>query len=201
MNKKELAMLLSELEEIKPKKELEQYQTPSEIAADLLWTAFLRGDLRGRVADLGCGNGIFGIGAKLLGAKEVYCVERDEDSLEVAERNARKLGVDIKFLLMDVRDFEEEVDTVVMNPPFGRKPHHLDRVFLEKAFEIADIVYSVHPASSAQFLLGFGKKYGFSGEVLKEFDFPLRATFPWHRKKVERFKAVFLRFQRESRMR
>ncbi len=199
MNKKELAMLLSELEEIKPKKKLEQYQTPGEIAADLLWMAFLRGDLKGKVADLGCGNGILGIGAKLLGAREVYCVEIDEDSLKVAGRNARRLGVDVKFLLMDMRDFEEEVDTVVMNPPFGRKPHHLDRVFLEKAFEIADIVYSIHPASSARFLLDFGRKHSFSGEVLKEFDFPLKAIFPWHRKRVGRFKAVFLRFQSSGR--
>jgi len=199
VNKKELAILLSKLEKIRPKKKLEQYQTPSEIAADLLWVAFLRGDLKGKVADLGCGNGILGIGAKLLGAREVYCVEIDEDSLEVAERNARKLGVDVKFSLMDVRDFEEGVDTVVMNPPFGRKPHHLDRVFLEKAFEIADVIYSIHPASSTHFLLNFGKRHSFHGEVLKEFDFPLRAIFPWHRKRVGRFKVVFLRFQSSGR--
>src|SRR4030042_577278 len=51
---------------------LEQYATPAHIAADMLWEAFTAGDIEGRsVVDLGCGNGVFSIGAKLLGAKDV----------------------------------------------------------------------------------------------------------------------------------
>ncbi|HEV8361491.1 MAG TPA: 50S ribosomal protein L11 methyltransferase, partial [Candidatus Thermoplasmatota archaeon] len=52
-----------------PKAELEQYQTPAPIAADLVYRALAAGDVAGkRVLDLGCGTGILAIGAALVGA-------------------------------------------------------------------------------------------------------------------------------------
>ena len=67
MNKKELALRLSKLKRLdKYNLELEQYQTESELAADLLWNINLQDSIRGKiVADLGCGNGIFGFGCLL----------------------------------------------------------------------------------------------------------------------------------------
>ena len=50
---------------------LEQYQTPSDIAAKFLWWAYMQGDISHKViADFGCGNGILGIGCLLLNAKK-----------------------------------------------------------------------------------------------------------------------------------
>ena len=59
-SKQDLAVVLSQLEGFKvPSWELEQYETPSEIAADWVWQAALKGDIRGKVtADLACGPGI-----------------------------------------------------------------------------------------------------------------------------------------------
>ena len=71
MNQKQLAMQLSKLVSVESKKvQLEQYPTDSEIAAEILWAAFMQGDIEDKsIADFGCGNGILGIGALLLGAK------------------------------------------------------------------------------------------------------------------------------------
>ena len=56
------------------------------------------------VADFGCGNGILGIGALLLGAKQVYFVEKDHDVVEIMKEN-----------LMDVR-----VNRLSLNDVFSR---------------------------------------------------------------------------------
>ena len=75
MTKTQLAVELSRLKTFqKPKMYLEQYPTDSEIAADMLWSADMQGDIEGKViADLGAGTGILGIGALILGAKGITC--------------------------------------------------------------------------------------------------------------------------------
>ena len=56
----------------KPRAAWEQYQTPTPLAARLLYDAFLHGDIEQKtVMDLGCGTGILAIGAALLGAKKI----------------------------------------------------------------------------------------------------------------------------------
>ena len=64
------AQLVVELQGVqtwrKPKVELEQYPTPPDIAAHMLFAADAQGDLADSlVADLGCGGAILGIGAVL----------------------------------------------------------------------------------------------------------------------------------------
>ncbi|MBI2110499.1 methyltransferase, partial [Candidatus Woesearchaeota archaeon] len=130
MNKKSLAVILSRLEKIPSKNIfLEQYETDSEFAAKLLWSAFLHGDIKGKViADLGCGNGILGIGALLLGAKKVYFV--DVCDLGIAKKNASEINLKNAFFIQkDVREFKQKVDCVIQNPPFGVKKKHADKAF------------------------------------------------------------------------
>ena len=158
--KKQLEILLEQLEDVEsPSVAEEQYSTPPPLAAELLILALLHGDIANRIVyDLGSGNGILAIGAKLLGAKEVIGIERDGDAIEVAIENSRKLGVEVEFRRCDVRTLHAaKGDTVVMNPPFGaqRGNRHADRVFLKKAFEIAPVVYTIHNAGSEPFLRTF----------------------------------------------
>lgn len=157
--KKQLEILLEQLEDVEnPSVAEEQYSTPPPLAAELLTLAFLHGDIANRVVyDLGSGNGILAIGAKLLGAKEAIGIERDGNAIEVAIENSRKLGVEVEFRRCDVRTVHASGDTVVMNPPFGaqRGNRHADRVFLKKAFEIASVVYTIHNAGSEPFLRTF----------------------------------------------
>ncbi len=190
MKKKELEILLETVEDIKePDADEEQYSTPATVASELLHFAFMNGDIENRVVyDLGCGNGILGIGAKLLGAKEVIGIDRDEKAIEVAQTNSERLGVEVEFKRCDVREVEGKCDAVVMNPPFGaqRKNRHADRIFLEKAFEIAPVVYSIHNAGSESFLKSLVPH---AAIVRFPVAFPLKRRF-WFHKKEKKFIAV-----------
>ncbi len=121
MKKVQLERTLQSLDPIAhPTPAAEQYPTPAGIAAELVYFAAGRGDIVGRsVADLGCGNGILAIAAKLLGANRVLGIDSDPKALAVARRNSTRAGVDVEWLRRTVDGFHEPFDTVVMNPPFG----------------------------------------------------------------------------------
>ena len=139
---------------------LEQYDTPPHVAGHLLFEIQQQyGDIEGRsIVDLGCGCGVLSIGCMLLGASSVLAVDIDKDALDVARENADCFK-GITFLECDVRglcvsDIASSVDTVIMNPPFGTQPTSsgMDRVFLEKAIQLSDIVYSMHKTSTTKHL-------------------------------------------------
>lgn len=184
MKKKDLEILLEGLEMFNnPQLSLEQYPTPPVLASELLFLAYLRGDLKGVVYDLGCGHGILAIGAKLLGAKQVIGVDVDAKALMVARRNAEKLGVEIEFIHSSVEDIEGTADTVVMNPPFGIQKRYADRIFLDKALEIGKVIYSIHSRGSEEFI----KEYVKPARVtdVAYFQIPMKKIYKFHRKDVE----------------
>ena len=122
MNKKQLAIKLSKLSGLRNfDVNLEQYEIDSNLASEVLWMAFQNKDIENKVvADFGCGNGILGIGALLLGAKFVYFLDLDKDALIICKENLEILKFkNFKLINSDVKNFNVEVDTVVMNPPFG----------------------------------------------------------------------------------
>ena len=144
MKRKHLAILLSKLEpNPEPKLRWESYNIDAESAAEMVYTAFLHGDIEGkRIADLGCGSGILGIAAMLLGANQAVGVEIDKTALETAIINAKRAGVRIDLILGDIECIFGRFDTVLMNPPFGTWRKGFDVKFLRKAIEISDVVYS-----------------------------------------------------------
>jgi len=201
LKKKHLAMTLSRLEGFRnPKPELEQYRTPGNVAAELLWLAHSQGDIAGRVvADLGAGTGVLTVGACLLGAGRVYAVEVDGDAVEVLRGNVERLGLAdcVEVLHAHVSDFSARVDTVVMNPPFGSQNPHADRPFLIKAFEAGDVVYSIHLAKPEvrRFIEAFVRDFGFSITHRVTLPFEIPAQFFFHRKRLERISVDVYRFQ------
>jgi putative methylase len=187
--KSQLAIMLSKLKQFdSPKVVLEQYSTDPEIAAEVLWFAHMQGDISNRfIADLGCGPGVFGIGAAALGAKKVFFVDKDPGAINVAKENimgsiALMQGVDLELVTKDVADFALPVHTVLQNPPFGTKIAHHDRLFLGKAFEIADVVYSMHKITSKRFIEEFAKDSGFKVTHVLPFEMRLVRTMKHHRK-------------------
>ena len=189
VNKKELAILLSSLRPFSDvKTELEQYQTPSEIAADALWTAHMQGDLAGKiVADLGCGNGIFGCGALALGAQRVIFVDKDRGVLRIAKENVHLLGKTMNttfsssFLYTDVAAFHEQTDTILQNPPFGVQEEHADRNFLLAVMK-AKVAYSFHKIETKNFIETFVRNYHRKAVLVKTYSFPLKKTMIFHTK-------------------
>ena len=194
--KKKLEMLLEKLEKpslLDPSKE--QYVTPSSIASDMLWYAYQKGDIKDKkVVDFGCGNGILAIGSALLGAKETIGIDIDEEMIKLAERNAKKMNVRARFLKMDVQQFNEKCDVVIMNPPFGAQfaNRGADKKFLEKAMETAGIVYSLHLKEGIEFIRKIVEKNNFSFSVIREYKFPIKASMPFHRRKIAYFDVALI---------
>jgi putative methylase len=184
MKQRKLEMLLEELENFSdPELELEQYQTPSLLAAEILHFAYMQGDLDDSVQDLGCGTGILAIGAKLLGAREVIGYDTDQKALEIAKRNARKLGVEVEFVLSDVTYVTNHVKTTIMNPPFGARVKGRDRPFLSSALRTSEVIYSIHNRGSLAFIQKFIKPAVITHSYVAKF--PLKRTFDFHKKERE----------------
>ena len=176
---------------------LEQYPTPADIAADVLWEAYGSGDIEEKaVADLGCGNGIFSIGAKLLGASRVVGVDVDENAIRTASDNARSLSLDIEYVVDEVSAFEGIFDTTVQNPPFGAQLRHADRAFVEKAVEISSTVYSLHNEAGLEFVSKMVHSLGAECSIIKRYKFEIPYAFEFHRKAREIISVVLLKFHR-----
>lgn len=194
MNKKQLAVILSVLGRFsQPKVELEQYATDGEIAATVLWHAYMQGHIKDKiVADFGCGTGILGIGCLLLGAKKVIFVDCDEVAIAVLKKNLSMINETYEFpgtydvLYRDIDSIFTPVDTVIQNPPFGTKDKHADKVFLEKACSLAKMVYSFHKTNTAAFVQALARDYHFVVKEQFDFSFPLKKTMPQHIKTVEK---------------
>jgi putative methylase len=162
--RKDLAIFLQNLEHsVIYRNDLEQYPTDAETAATILFNAFMSGDISGKsVVDLGTGNGIFAIGAHILGAETVLGIDIDPDQIRIARKNGE--GTGIKFMEMDVTDVTGHFDTVIMNPPFGSVVKAADRPFMEKALEIGDKIYAIHNLKGVEFVSKF---YGKNATVLR----------------------------------
>ena len=205
ITKKQLAILLSKLASFeKPKAELEQYPLDGESASIILWTAYQNKDIENKIiADFGCGTGILGLGALLLGAKKVYFIDKSEAAIRKAKQNLHFLeqetGIHLQdkavWLIGDISLFKNKVHTVLQNPPFGTKKEHADRIFLEKAIEIGKIIYSVHKTSTLDFIRKFvgGKKRKITLEI--QFQMQLKKTMPWHKKEIQRIDVACLRIE------
>ena len=184
MKKKDLEIRLERVRPFEePSASLEQYPTPSVIASDILFAAYANGDVDGMtVNDLGCGTGIFAIGAKLLGAGTVRGYDISESALRVAESNAKELKTEIRFTQCDISEVNEKADTTFMNPPFGCQNEHADRPFLRKAMELSDSIYSIHMANTIGFLEEYVSSFGREIVARATYNYNIPHTFTFHNK-------------------
>jgi putative methylase len=190
-SKKDLEVQLSKLKNFEtPSLELEQYATPDSIAADWVWQMALNGEVAGKIIlDAACGPGILGIALLLMGAKKVYFVDKDESAIKLCIDNYNYIKeiyeiAEAEFIIEDISLFDQEVDIVVQNPPFGTKTEHADKRFLEKAFELAPLVYSMHKFSTKSFIQAIAKDFNFTISRVYRYDFAIKAQFKHHKKPV-----------------
>ena len=184
MKKKDLEIRLERVMPFKePSAALEQYPTPATIASDILFSAYANGDVAERtVNDLGCGTGIFAIGAKLLDAERVRGYDVSSSALMIAKENAETLGAEIEFIETDISGVNDKADTTFMNPPFGCQNEHADRPFLEKAMGLSDSVYSIHMANTIGFLEDFVSSFGKEIVARATYNYNIPHTFSFHSK-------------------
>jgi len=158
LRKKRLEMILSKLKtHPSPSPRLEQYELTPRAAAEVVLWAWEKGDVEDRsICDLGCGTGRIAIAAALFGARRVVGIDLDEVALRVARENINiaqeasgfEISGRIRLRRGDVSEIRPEelgpIDVVIQNPPFGVQERSSDRIFLQKALEIAPVVYSLH---------------------------------------------------------
>ncbi|EYU32951.1 hypothetical protein MIMGU_mgv1a013678mg [Erythranthe guttata] len=171
--------------------ELEQYPTGPHIASRLLYTAENSfGDVTDKVvADFGCGCGTLGLAAALLGAEHVIGFDIDAESIEIAYSNADELELDMDFVQCDIRNLglsDRNIDTVVMNPPFGTRKKGADMEFLSVALKVASqAVYSLHKTTTRDHIKRTAlRDYNArSAEVVCELRFDVPQLYKFHKKK------------------
>jgi putative methylase len=203
-SKKALAVALSRLSVFAtPRADLEQYPTESELAAELLWTAQLQGDINGKhVLDLGCGTGILGIGALLLGASHVTFVDIDAAALKTLKENLAGFeGSSHAIVQADVTAYNATADTTITNPPFGTRRAHADLAFLAAATCAAPVTYSIHKTSTVSHLLRWCQQHDLAATT-QAHRLALRATMAHHTRHTHRIDVSLLRVVRHpSRVR
>jgi putative methylase len=171
-----------------PRVDLEQYRTPPELAAHLVHTADLHGDIEGRtVVDLGCGTGMLALAAALRSPDRAVGLDIDPAPLATARKNERRIATSsaVSWIRGDATTpplCPDGPTTVIMNPPFGAQEgnEHADRAFLSATAALADVSYSIHNADSVDFIEAFTADEG--GEVTHAFqaEFELPRAFDHH---------------------
>jgi putative methylase len=184
-SKRQLEVQLGKLRILQtPVLRLEQYPVSPEVAGELLYmSGFEHNDLDGRVIDLGTGTGRLAIGSALMGSREVVGVDVDEKALALARENAETVNAKVQWLLSNISEVHGRFDAVVMNPPYGTRTSHADAKFLEKAFQLAPIVYSIHKASTRDFLLRYVKNHDWKVEEARNMNMKIPHLFSFHQKK------------------
>jgi putative methylase len=205
-NKRELEIILEKTPKFKsPSKKLEQYPCDSSVASELLWNAYIYGNIKDRIiADFGCGTGVLSYGALILGAKEVLCIDIDYNALSIAKKFLENISIDfpIHYICCDIRKISlRSIDTVVMNPPFGVYIRGIDMKFLEQAFGMSPLsIYSIHKYNpkSHKLITKLANKKGYIAQIIAIKNMAIHATYKNHIKNVHRFKISIYRFVSEG---
>jgi putative methylase len=200
MNRKQLEITLTQnISTFKnPKSELEQYQTPARVAANLLHFAYSRDSLDDKqVLDACAGTGILGLGAALLGA-EVVLIDIDPSATAQITENAQRMDLDVEIITADLfsYDFHDRFDTILINPPFGiQQKHHRDLDFINKIAGNTDELYSIHDGSPAnqEMLPSLLREIGLDPQGYYLDEFPLENTYQWHQalRKIHQVMVVY----------
>ena len=183
----------------KPDLKLEQYPVSAEVAGELLYLAgFEYNDLNGRVIDLGTGTGRLAIGAALMGAETPVGVDVDGRALALARNNAETAGVEVEWVQSDIEEVSGRFDAVIMNPPYGTRTSHADTRFLEKAFQLAPVVYCIHKSTTREFLVQFARRSGAEINQVRSIRMEIPRLFDFHQKKQKRVEVDLYRIIRIS---
>jgi len=185
VRKRDLEIMLQGIEpHSKPKVDLEQYTTPADIAADMLFRAcYTYGDIRGKsVLDLGTGTGRLAIGAVILGADQVVGIDLDTTSIDSALANSKRMQLKVEWIVGEIESVRGTFDTVVMNPPFGTKRNHADIRFLRAALSVGKVIYSVHKSTTQSFISRWLNRAQAQLEVLRTSKIQIPHQYNFHHK-------------------
>ena len=205
VRKRDLERALSEIEAHPlPNAYLEQYTTPSNVAAEILYlAAYVYDDVINKtVVELGCGTGRLAIGAALLGAREVFGVDVDGVAVRVAQKNAEIMGVKERtnWIVADIGVVKGSFDTVLQNPPFGVQRRRADRRFISKSLELSSTIYSFHKGgeSNREFIKRFIEEHGGKITTIFPLKMEIPRMFKFHTKRKRSIQVDLYRIEGKS---
>ncbi|GAF67847.1 unnamed protein product [marine sediment metagenome] len=181
-----------------PKIQLEQYQTPARVAANLIHRATLLGDISNKsVIDLCSGTGILGIGAALSGAT-VTAIEIDSAAISILRENIKKADVALDIIQADIITWlpPNSFDTAILNPPFGiQQKTYKDLDFIVKAISSATVAYVIVDGSPSNIkkFPGLLEKHKISVDEFYLDEFPIHNSYFWHTVKHKIHNVMVLR--------
>jgi putative methylase len=105
----------------------------------------------------------------------------------VAEAQAAKNEVVdlIEFFSQDIQDFCMNGDTVIQNPPFGAQKagvKNADRIFIKKAVECAQVIYSFHIQETEEFVEKYFDSLGGRATHKFHYSFNIPKIYDFHKK-------------------
>ncbi|BAA79408.1 conserved hypothetical protein [Aeropyrum pernix K1] len=188
-----------------PRRELEQYTTPADIAVRIAVDALLRGLLEGALAaDLAAGTCRLGLALLLYGASRVAAVEADGRLAGLCLGAAEKLGLGGRIFFVASRVSRRRgplaagsVDLVATNPPFGVWRRGADWEVLEYALRLKPrAVYAIVKSGNMGFHAAKAAGLGYSTLLISREHFPIPASMPGHRSRVRRVSVDVVLFTR-----
>jgi len=198
MKKKDLINIIQETHPFDtPNLSLEQYCISAISAVDIMFYAgFEHNDIENKIVlDLGAGTGRLSIAAIYLRPVLVLNIDIDHSALTILKYNCNKLDLyhlnhpiasDINHLPLRDGFFRGSINiTTIMNPPFGVQTRKADRLFLDTALNISDIIYSVHLSNknTREFLMSYIEKRNWTVDDIFSFNMFLEKTFQFHTQK------------------
>ncbi len=188
--------------------ELEQYCIDASSAVDIIYYAgFEYNDIKNAfIIDLGAGTGRLSIASAFFNANYVLSVDIDINALKILKRNVLTLDLnqvifpicaDIEYFEISHKNIPTSMKvTTIMNPPFGVQTKYADRIFLDRAFNFSDIVYSIHLANekTQNFISNYIKKHNWKIDNIIPFSMVLERNFPFHTQKTKKINVHVYRF-------
>lgn len=204
MRPKHLAIELSKLTpHPQHRLELEQYATEGDLAAFLVLAVDQLDNLKQKhVVDIGAGNGVLGLGCGMLGASNITLIEGDELVSKIAQTNCKEVmnryqcRAETKTCMLgvDKAPWIDNVDIIIMNPPWGYQVNKADRPMLKYAFTLkATTIYVLH-SSKASHLLPIANNNGYQGEIVFESNFRLPPKYSHQSRKMSQTEVRCWRF-------
>ncbi|MEM5829927.1 MAG: methyltransferase [Candidatus Aenigmatarchaeota archaeon] len=206
--KKKIEQIISELSSYEnPKVELEQYETPSYLIAEIVNELNLMNLVEDKIVlEPACGTAKFSIAISFFNPKFVVAFDIDKEAIRIAKENYEKIKEKfetskIYFLIADVRKikFRKKFDLIVMNPPFGIQGKIKDLEFLDFATKNSNFICSINPnGKNKEFFTDFLSKRNFSVLKFVEKKFELPKTFWFHKKKKKLIDVVIIFAKNEN---
>lgn len=161
--------------------------------------------------DLGAGTGRISIASAYFNPKCVISVDIDSQALSILKKNIQHLDVghlinplctDIQiFDFSRIKMFPHYKITTIMNPPFGVQKSKADRKFLDLAFRISNVIYSIHLTNRKvhKFILSYSSKFNWNINYMFRFNMLLERSFFFHTKKEKEVDVTIYRFVKKGK--